>query len=53
MGWRDEVVPVEGVIDFAQTHRATLHMVDADHRLDTVLPEVGELFDQFLRRVLV
>jgi len=52
MGWQDEVVPVEGVVEFAKTHRTTLHLLDADHRLQTVLPELGELFNLFLQRVL-
>jgi alpha/beta superfamily hydrolase len=52
MGWQDEVVPVGGVIAFAKTHSTTLLLLDADHRLKTALPELGELFDQFLRRVL-
>lgn len=52
MGWRDEVVPVEGVIGFAQMHRTELHVLDADHRLNSVLPQLGKLFDLFLQRVL-
>lgn len=52
MGWRDEVIPPQHVIDFAQTHRATLHLLDADHRLNEVLPELGTLFEHFLTQLL-
>lgn len=51
-GWRDEVVPVQNSIDFARETHSTLHVLDADHRLNEVLPTVGELFEQFLRQVL-
>ena len=51
-GWRDEVIPVEHSIRFAQVLRAELHLLDADHRLNAVLNEVGELFERFLGRVL-
>jgi pimeloyl-ACP methyl ester carboxylesterase len=51
-GWRDEVIPAEHSIRFAQQHRAVLHLLDSDHRLNDVLPQVGELFDMFLGQVL-
>ena len=51
-GWRDAVIPVAHGIRFAQTHRAALHVLDGDHRLNSVLPEVGVLFEGFLRRVM-
>jgi acetyl esterase/lipase len=47
-GWNDEIIPVEYGIRFAQKHRASLHVLDGDHRLNSVLPKVGELFEQFL-----
>lgn len=47
-GWQDEVIPVEHGIRFAQAHRAELHVLDSDHRLNSVLPEVGVLFEHFL-----
>jgi alpha/beta superfamily hydrolase len=52
MGWRDEVIPVQKIIAFAQSQRAELHLLDADHRLDGALQDVGELFEQFLRKVM-
>lgn len=48
-GWRDEVVPPENAWRFCKTHRATLHMLDADHRLLSVLPLMVEAFDGFLK----
>ncbi|QPK63680.1 alpha/beta hydrolase [Methylomonas sp. LL1] len=47
-GWRDEVVAPENAWRFCQTHRACLHMLDADHRLLSVLPVMVEAFDRFL-----
>lgn len=49
-GWQDEVVPPDNAWRFCQTHRATLHMLDADHRLLSVLPQMVEAFDHFLQR---
>lgn len=51
-GWRDDVVSADDVIHYAASSRATLHLLDADHRLADVIPEVGRHFDEFLARVL-
>lgn len=51
-GWNDEVIPVEHSVRFAQAHRTELHLLDSDHRLASVLDEVGGLFERFLVRVL-
>lgn len=51
-GWRDDIVPPERGIYFALQHRAELHVLDGDHRLNALLPEVGALFANFLARVL-
>lgn len=50
-GWRDEVVPVANSIRYAQQCRATLHVVDGDHRLTANIGEINELLTQFLLRV--
>jgi predicted esterase len=50
-GWNDEVIPVAHGIRFAQTHQAALHVLDTDHRLNSVLGEVGDIFDAFMRRL--
>ena len=50
-GWNDDVVPVDNSIRFARQHRATLHVVDGDHRLHSNVDEVCEFLDRFLRRL--
>ena len=50
MGWNDECIPVSKVFDFASRHKARLHMIDGDHRLNSVLADVGFLFRGFLKR---
>ncbi|MGR9073210.1 MAG: YqiA/YcfP family alpha/beta fold hydrolase [Gammaproteobacteria bacterium] len=50
-GWRDEIVPPENSWRFCKSHRVTLHMVDADHRMNDVLPVLETCFDSFLRRL--
>ena len=49
-GWDDDVVPVGHSIKFAQRHKAALHILDSDHRLNTVLPQLEVLFGEFLKR---
>jgi predicted esterase len=50
-GWNDTVVPVENSIKFAQLYRATLHLVDSDHRLTSSIDAICELLDLFLAHV--
>ncbi len=47
-GWRDEVVPLEQSITFAREYRATVHILDTDHRMYDRLAIVNHLFEQFL-----
>lgn len=47
-GWRDEVVPVENSFRFAREHRATLHVLDTDHRMQDRIREIGYYFEYFL-----
>lgn len=47
-GWRDDVVPVQNSIRFAQQHRCDLHLMDGDHRLNEALPKIEPLFAMFL-----
>lgn len=51
MGWSDDVIPPANVIAFASANKARLHMLDSDHRLESVLPEISELFGLFLKRI--
>ena len=50
-GWRDDVVPVERGLRFAQTHRAALHVLDSDHGLNDQLATLALLFGDLLTRV--
>lgn len=47
-GWRDEVIPFEHSIRFAQAYRAALHLVDGDHRLHNQIRLIQYLFEFFL-----
>jgi len=47
-GWRDEVVPVENSIRYAREHDATLHLIDADHRMQDRIALINYLFEYFL-----
>ncbi len=47
-GWRDDVVPVDNSIRFARQHQATLHIIDADHRMQDNVAQINYLFEYFL-----
>lgn len=49
-GWRDDIVPVERSLRFAQPRGATLHLLDSGHTLNDQLPMLALLFDEFLVR---
>jgi len=49
-GWDDAVIPCENSIRFARLRQCTLHLVQGDHRLNTRIPLLCELFDAFLSR---
>lgn len=49
-GWRDDVVPPERAIRFAEPRRAELHLFDDGHRLIDSLSAVGRLFGDLLDR---
>jgi pimeloyl-ACP methyl ester carboxylesterase len=48
-GWRDDVVPAENSIRFARECCATLHLVDAGHRLTEKIDEIIEYLSRFIR----
>lgn len=50
-GWLDDVVPPENAWRFCQTHRAVLHMLDADHRLLSGLPDMASELARFLTKL--
>jgi predicted alpha/beta-hydrolase family hydrolase len=47
-GWRDDIVPVENSIRWAREHRAGLHVLDSDHRLEDKIGEICRLLRSFL-----
>ena len=49
-GWRDEIVPVERGIRFAQHNHSDLHVLDSDHTLNDQLPALEPLFSDLLKR---
>jgi predicted esterase len=51
-GWRDDIVPVENSIRYAGDCRATLHLLDGDHRLTDNIAEINVYLEQFIRRVM-
>jgi len=47
-GWRDDVVPFEHSVRFAQTTRAALHLLESDHNLHNQIRVIQYLFEYFL-----
>ncbi len=47
-GWSDDVIPVEHSIKYAQQAQCSLHLIDGDHRLNSSIEQVVELFKTFL-----
>jgi pimeloyl-ACP methyl ester carboxylesterase len=47
-GWRDDVVPFEHSVRFAQTYHAALHILESDHRLHNQIRVIQYLFEYFL-----
>lgn len=50
-GWRDDIVPVENSIRFASRCRASLHILDGDHRLTANIDEINAILARFIRGV--
>ncbi|MEW5940403.1 MAG: alpha/beta hydrolase [Chloroflexota bacterium] len=47
-GWNDELIPFENSVRYARKFKATLHLVESDHRLSAQLPLIASLFGAFL-----
>jgi surfactin synthase thioesterase subunit len=47
-GWHDDIVPVENGIRWAREHRAALHLLDSDHRLENQIDAICILLREFL-----
>jgi len=50
-GWRDDVVPVENSIRFAQSCNAELHLLDGDHRLTENIDEINYYLSRFIEKI--
>jgi alpha/beta superfamily hydrolase len=50
-GWDDDVVPVESSIRYASECKATLHVVDGDHRLTANIDEINYYLARFVQVV--
>ncbi|KOR31705.1 hypothetical protein TI05_11910 [Achromatium sp. WMS3] len=48
MGWQDETISVQNVVDFGAKYKTKLHLLNSDHRLQNIIPELEILFDNFL-----
>jgi pimeloyl-ACP methyl ester carboxylesterase len=47
-GWRDDIVPVENSIRWAREHKAALHILESDHRLQDQIEAICTLLRDFL-----
>jgi pimeloyl-ACP methyl ester carboxylesterase len=47
-GWHDDIVPVENSVRWAREHRAALHILDSDHRLEDRIEAICALLRSFL-----
>jgi alpha/beta superfamily hydrolase len=47
-GWNDDVVPVDNSIRFARGCNASLHILDADHRLTANIDDINHLLTRFI-----
>jgi predicted esterase len=50
-GWRDDVVPVENSIRFAQACDAELHLLDGGHRLTENIDEINYYLSRFIEKI--
>lgn len=47
-GWEDELIPFENSVRYAGKYKATLHIVESDHRLSDKLDQIAGFFETFL-----
>jgi len=50
-GWSDDIIPVENSIKYAQQAQCSLHLIDGDHRLNSSIEQVIELFKSFFKNI--
>ena len=48
-GWRDDIIPWQNAQRFAEERRASLHLLDTDHRMQDVMDPICALFSLFLQ----
>ena len=51
-GWSDEVIPVEHSIRYSQQADCTLHLISGDHRLNSSIEMVADIFDRFIKEMV-
>ena len=47
-GWSDDIIPPENSIKFAKNNDCSLHLIAGDHRLNSSIEIVENLFSRFL-----
>ncbi|MEE4295353.1 MAG: YqiA/YcfP family alpha/beta fold hydrolase [Wenzhouxiangella sp.] len=47
-GWRDDIIPWQNALRFAEERRSSLHLLDTDHRMTDAMPAIASLFRGFL-----
>jgi predicted alpha/beta-hydrolase family hydrolase len=47
-GWHDDIVPADNSIRWAREHRAALHLLESDHRLEDQIDAICVLLRAFL-----
>ena len=47
-GWHDDIVPVDNSIRFARQCNASLHILDAGHRLTECIDDINHLLARFI-----
>jgi len=50
-GWRDDIIPWQHSVRFAEDHAATLRLLDAGHRLESVIDVLQRDLAVFLEKV--
>jgi predicted alpha/beta hydrolase family esterase len=49
-GWKDDIIPWSHSVRFAEEQNAGLRLLDAGHRLESVIPELKRDLEAFLER---
>ncbi|MCK5881916.1 MAG: hypothetical protein KAG18_08565 [Sinobacterium sp.] len=51
-GINDDIIPYVNSVKFAKYQKADLFLLDSDHRLNSVLPLLEELFEGFIDKII-